>query len=250
MGITLLIILLCLLLLNIPAFLEHRHYTMVVFDKDEISFDILSMCCLSQHGFIQWFDAAVRCLVPFKLILICNICIIFNFIQYKKRHQNMTYKEKNKEKQNKEEKTHRKEIVSLTFLLLTVSFTYIILTLPYTVYILFVQYMRHDSKTYSISEIISSKWLLYNSSLCLLYLNNSVNFFLYCARGENFKERFLVMCGCRKKIDPRQKIIEQALLERNMRLLKKEASQNELKLNDSTIGLNISNKETMINLTK
>ena len=55
-----------------------------------------------------------------------------------------------------------------------------------------------------------------------MYLNNSVNFLLYCIGGETFKEEFLVMCGCHKRLSAREKVIEQAKKDREERLKERE----------------------------
>lgn len=66
-------------------------------------------------------------------------------------------------------------------------------------------------------EYISGANLRYICSISLMYLNNSVNFFLYCIGGETFKGEFLIMCGCLERMSARDKVIEQAKKERAKR---------------------------------
>ena len=76
-------------------------------------------------------------------------------------------------------------------------------------------------------DYISSDYLWAKCSFGLLYLNNSVNFLLYCISGETFKEEFLIMCGCHKRLTAREKVIEQAKKERQERLKEKKTSGKE-----------------------
>ena len=111
------------------------------------------------------------------------------------------------------------ELRSLTYMLLTASFSYLILTLPYLLKILCTPYMVHFYELFD--DFGSAMQLWYICSLCLMYLNNSVNFLLYCIGGETFREEFL-MCGCHKRMSVREKVIEQATKEREERMNEKE----------------------------
>ena len=109
-----------------------------------------------------------------------------------------------------------KELRSLTCLLLAASFTYLFLILTYVIFILFSQYTHHLYETHD--QYMAAKWLWYICSICLMYLNHSVNFFLYCIGGETFRVEFLIMCGCHIRLSPREKVIAQAKKERNDKL--------------------------------
>lgn len=121
---------------------------------------------------------------------------------------------------DKKGKADDKDLKSMTYMLLTASFTYLLLTLPYIIYALF---GKHTEVLYeSADEKKSSKLLWYICSLCFMYLNNSVNFLLYCIGGETFRGEFLIMCGYRKRLNAREKVIEQAKKEREERKKERE----------------------------
>ena len=63
-------------------------------------------------------------------------------------------------------------------------------------------------------EYISAEYLWVTCSWSLMYLNKSVNFLLYCISGNTFKEEFLVLCGCHRRLTAREKVIEQARKDR------------------------------------
>ena len=82
----------------------------------------------------------------------------------------------------------------LRIILLFISFTYLILTLSYNIYILLAEYMREYYSSYD--EYIAFNRLWYTCTTLLLYVNNSVNFILYCLGGRTYREEFLKMVGC------------------------------------------------------
>ena len=145
-------------------------------------------------------------------MLIGGICIVYNIYKSNKNRQIII--------SDKNAKEDDKYLKSLTYMLLTASFTYLFLTLPYVIYMLLGQYIQHLYEKYD--AYISALHLWAIISFCLMYLNNSVNFLLYCISGELFREEFLVMCGCLKRLTPRQKVIEQARRKREERLKERE----------------------------
>lgn len=168
-------------------------------------------CGLSDNT-TKWFDAIVRCLIPFCLMLIGDICITYNIWKSNKMRQDMISEEKSKEDEA--------ELKSLTYMLLAASFTYLFLNLPYIIFIMFAKYTNHFYKTFD--EQISANHLWYILSVCFMYLNNSVNFLLYCIGGKTFKKEFLVMCGCYKRTSAREKVLEQAKKDHEERLKERE----------------------------
>ena len=228
-GLALLVILLCIFLMNIPVIVSSVSYTIIMFEKDEINFDVIVTCLMLENDPAFWVDAFFRCTIPFLLMLIGDICIIHNIKKCNKFRQYIISKGNDKVKD--------KEVISLTTLLLAASLTYILLTLPYIIHILFSHYTFQLYETED--EFYSSHHLWFICTKCLMYINNSVNFLLYCIGGTTFREEFLVMLGCHKRISPKEKVIEQARLNKEKRMKEKEKHQNGDKYNALKNGLDV-----------
>ena len=226
-GITLMVILFCLFLLNIPTPIDMVSHTEIIFDQDEVHFEVSKECAVVNIDFV-WVDTTVRCLIPFAAMLLSDLCIVYSLYKFNQRRQEIVSDESAKKDEE--------ELRNMTLMLLLASFTYLLLTLPYMIYILFPQYTGKFYESYD--EYISAMKLWYVCSQCCIFLNNSVNFLLYCISGETFREEFLVMCGCRKRLTAREKVIEQARKEREERLKEREMGM-KLEQNTSNLQLNI-----------
>lgn len=173
----------------------------IIFNHDEIAFDVHVICALSSDTvLVKWFDATVRCMVPFILMLAGNISIVYKIHGSNRNRKHMISDES--------VKVYGKCLKSITYMLLTASFTYLFLTLPYAMKIFICEYTRIFYET--VDEFQSAEYLWSAISFCLMYLNNSLNYLLYCISGKTFKEEFLVMCGCHKRLTGREKVIELA----------------------------------------
>ena len=219
-GLALFVMLLCLFLLSIPKLISVAFRNFILFDKDEIDFELYVYCgtLSSETNFNDyWFDTIVRSVIPFILMMTGDICILYCFQKSNKMHKDIISDEKIKKE--------KRALKSVTFMLLTASFTYLFLTLPYSVKLLSYDYVWSIYR--SINDYQSAMELWNQCTSCLLLLNNSINFLLYCISGETFKEEFLVMCGCHKRLTAREKVIEQAKKERQERLKDKKTCEEE-----------------------
>ena len=83
--------------------------------------------------------------------------------------------------------------IRLTVMLLTVSFTFLITTLPMNVSIIASAFWNRQSDDLA---RMSKFQLVFTVAEMLMYLNHSVNFFLYCATGQKFRSEMVRMvCG-------------------------------------------------------
>ncbi|KAK7114892.1 pyrokinin-1 receptor-like [Littorina saxatilis] len=83
--------------------------------------------------------------------------------------------------------------VRLTVMLLTVSFTFLLTTLPMNVSVIAAAFWNRQAGDVA---TMSKFQLVFTVAELLMYLNHSVNFFLYCATGHKFRSEMVRMvCG-------------------------------------------------------
>lgn len=189
-----------------------------------MTFTVHKSCQVTSYT-TAWLDSISRCIVPFVLLLIVNIKVIYLYHQNQKDRKDLISSTKAKADKNKEK--------VLTIILLTASFSYLLFNLPYISYILLMPALRY---TYSDGTVISyaywdhecmktgiecsdrryddfkivddsgedrgiyiaDMYLWYVISICFMYINNSINFYLYCLGGPTFRKEFTAMMSCCK----------------------------------------------------
>ena len=194
--------------------MSNKTYSLLIFDQDQINFALHVNCENSNDPVVYWFDAVIRCFLPFILMLLGNISIIYSLKKSNKRRQDMLTEDQAKDDDE--------QLQSMTISMLAASFTYLFLTLPHTVCHLYNYLMDpvlHINKRL-LNKNASDIYLFQVCANCSILLNNSINFMIYCLGGEKFNKQFQIMCGCQKRVDPRQKVIDAALVERKRRLEK------------------------------
>ena len=120
----------------------------------------------------SWIDLACFCIIPFTVITSCNAAIIFRLCLKKSR-------------------SVEQKMTSITLTLISVSLLLLVSTIPFEVYQL--------SQEESPSETIETEYL-YVFSIFLIYLNNSINFFVYCLIGTTFRKELLKLF-CKNRIE-------------------------------------------------
>jgi len=129
---------------------------------------------------------ALYCVIPFIIMLTLNILIIKRLHKVKKsfEHRNMSIKS-----QRRQTRSH-----SLTKMLLTVTFYFILVSTPNFIYTL-IQSKLLDTKNFTAQEYAQTEII---DAVCtlLLYLNHTLNFFLYCVSGRRFRKQLTSMLKC------------------------------------------------------
>ncbi len=131
-----------------------------------------------------WQDLLVRSVLPFCILLICNILIIVRLgHQHKTRKQNMksTNEEGNKRKDEK--------MKSITAMLLTVSFTHLVCIAPMQI-----MYVVDGSDPFGWT--ITQRWqavvaLRWGFAIAIYYLNHAINCVLYILSSSEFRKDLL-----------------------------------------------------------
>ena len=134
--------------------------------------------------YFKWIDISTRLISPFILMLTGNTIIICLLTKNEQKRKSMT----------SSSDKNAKKVKSVSIVLLTTSFSYMLLTIPYMLYITVGQQLAHYYK--DLDEYTSVMQLWFMISACFLYLNNSINFFLYCISGSHFRKEFYFMLRC------------------------------------------------------
>jgi len=82
-------------------------------------------------------------------------------------------------------------------MLLAVSFTYLVSTFPMAIAMVFHDEWRRESVDQLPKEVFAQRQLIRTVSEMLMFLNHSINFYLYCALGQKFRNQ-VVKTLCRR----------------------------------------------------
>ena len=130
------------------------------------------------HG---WLSMTVYCFLPFGLMLSLNSAVICRLRSMNRRFSS----------QRQSTKSKRRTTTSMTRMLLCVTFYFVVVTTPAFIFTYYQDRLFFTSKLtreqYADSELVDAVLTL------LLYLNHSINFFLYCASGRRFRMELIAM---------------------------------------------------------
>ena len=178
-------------LLYIPAFWCRLSYQ-VIFNEEGNKFEILYRCIESKYFIVtrlfHWIDIFVRSAIPFVFLCFTNVIIIYSLRKAERFRKTIS----------STPDAENNQVAFLTALLLATSFTHLVTTLPTGLYYLVLPYTL-PYYNYSRDAFLSASHLWLVSCGCLGYLNNSVNFVMYCIAGRRFRVEFVCMIMCKKK---------------------------------------------------
>ncbi len=133
-----------------------------------------------------WVDAFLYSFLPFVVILVLNTLIIRQVI-----HARRSRSELQSTASTDSRRTAQEGSMRLTFMLLTISFAFLITTLPMNVSLIATAFYNSYTKDL---HVISRFKLVRTITELLMYVNHSMNFFLYCATGEFWFNIILYEC--------------------------------------------------------
>lgn len=141
-----------------------------------------------------WIDAALYALIPFLLIIVFNTLIIIQTLRattWRGEAQKgpLIHMEKRKVSNDNNAK--------LTVMLLSVSFTFLITTFPMAIAMVF--HNQWDKEIHDPSttiQVVAQRRLIRTIAEMLMFVNHSINFYLYCALGQKFRNQVMkALCG-------------------------------------------------------
>lgn len=120
-----------------------------------------------------WIAFALVSALPFVAIAVCNATIIWTLMRARIRRTNTT-------------NTYNSHVTHTAVLCLSASFTFLVCIVPSIVLLIGKPYWTHSghgNAAYDISKAVCN---------LLVYVNHSINFFLYCMTGGRFRHEFVV----------------------------------------------------------
>lgn len=173
-----LLIFLFLVVYNIPMMMVTSSKTYSTDGKDMYHCYYDMRLAYLAMSVIPWMDLTIYSLLPLLMMMISNSIIIFLVMKRRKLLESRRSKSA--------------DANALTATLLTVCFVFMLLTLPHAIYAISANHL-HESHENKIDFIT---WRLLAGFL--RYVNNAINFFLYCLSGRPFRKE-LRRLFCRQK---------------------------------------------------
>ena len=131
------------------------------------------------HKIWPWIEVSLSTFAPFLLMLFCNTMIIARLLRARvqRKHQVTPF----------QSSRDGVRMTSMTGMLLTTTFTFILLTLPAALYL-----TGQISFWKQIRQRVFFRifWVI---AQLLIYLNNAINFILYCVSGPHFRREVLLL---------------------------------------------------------
>ncbi|KAL4219423.1 hypothetical protein ACF0H5_022003 [Mactra antiquata] len=160
--------------------------------------------CEASHVFSRdiwpWVDAAIYSFIPFGIITILNSLIVRKVLYARRKrtllqHTQITTKYSNfscSSKQSSQRQRANESNKKLTIMLLSVSFTFLLTTLPMNALQIVSAFVGNvTGKRYA--QMMLGRTIVE----LLMYMNHSINFFLYCATGRKFRKQVRdLLCRC------------------------------------------------------
>ena len=141
------------------------------------------------YKYWTWVDFAVGFAVPFAILLVGNILIIVSLKRQANRRRKMSMTQTEKEGR------------SVTLMLIVLCVIYAICLIPYNVYFIVLPYVREAAFKMPFLEMVKRmEYLLFIHAVvsCLSYINSTTNFLLYFLSGTRFRKEVRHLFTCRR----------------------------------------------------
>ena len=171
--------------------------------------------CIANPAFIYlvdevwpWVDAALYSFCPFFIITVLN-CFIVKQVWLAKRRREMYLQNKCNRGIPRTRSRGTEASTRLTLMLLTVSFTFLLTTLPMNIVLILAQFWNNTPQQGL--QKSATFILVKHVTELLMYVNHTINFFLYCATGKKFRKILMdLLCNrgiCGKNVEVGQTVI-------------------------------------------
>ncbi|KAH3815956.1 FMRFamide receptor-like [Dreissena polymorpha] len=141
-----------------------------------------------------WIDICVYCIVPFAIILIGNVLILFKVVQSQKKSRRRLHL------RSQQQGIRHVQKSSKTAILFTLSIVFLVTTSPASIYLIGETYWRQDADDASKAKL-DFWWAVVSM---LMYTKNSVNFLLYCLNGTKFRKELFRLINWKKRFPTEQ----------------------------------------------
>ncbi|XP_033753651.1 growth hormone secretagogue receptor type 1-like [Pecten maximus] len=139
------------------------------------------------NGVWVWVDAGIYSFVPFAILSILNGRIIQKVCIAKNERKHLVTTDRNGCNNIRSKHSGTGEVSrKLTMMLLMVSFTFLLTTLPMNIILIMTKSWNEQNQQQK-----ADFYLAKTVSELLMYLNHTINFFLYCISGRKFRRQIL-----------------------------------------------------------
>ena len=133
-----------------------------------------------------WIDSFVASYIPFAVMLISNLAIIYKVLKatlHRRSTMNVG-------------KDVSSKMGSMTAMLLLLNFIFLLTTSPIVIFLAYQKDFMGDQSPQSMARF-NLAWVIVN---LIQYCNNALNFFLYCISGARFRRELTsTVCRCGRK---------------------------------------------------
>jgi hypothetical protein len=175
-----------LLALNSHILVYYR-LSVIFIDRNGVIYHSCSRVSISYTHFWTriwpWVTMLAYTGIPFSVICVCNSCILYKVIQGQRARKMLQNPRMGPD--------GLPRLVSLTYMLTTVSCVFLLLTLPVSLQYLIDAIKREFSISWS--QNVHGVRLTYAATNLIAYINNTINFLLYCISGSQFRREVYLM---------------------------------------------------------
>ncbi|XP_045215468.2 lysophosphatidic acid receptor 6-like [Mercenaria mercenaria] len=130
-----------------------------------------------------WIDFCAFCLIPFTVIVIGNALILFKVINSQRKVKSRIVPTAGSGNRQQTTSSHSSKQSSMTAMLFTLNIVFLISTSPISVYNICYPFWTANASEHDYAQL-ALWWAVVNM---LMYVNNSLNFILYCLSGSKFR---------------------------------------------------------------
>ena len=147
-----------------------------------------------------WVDAAIYSFIPFVVIMALNTMIVRQVIVSKRYRGELCQQASTtltlRTSHGSMEVSKTTESTRLSVMLLTVSFAFLITTFPMNTTLIATSCWMKSMPNGLVTDLSLAAKLILVRTVCelLMYVNHSINFFLYCATGQKFRRQLCALC--------------------------------------------------------
>ena len=177
--------LICTCYIPVPVFISS--HDLIIFSGN-VFFTVETYCAFTKAT-VEYFRVShmlTHSLIPFAVMLFGTIIIIVCL--YK------TIKTRGSLKHTEQDHSELDRVITLAISLFAINITYLILTLPYVLYTVLIKYARNmygsNDKFYNL------QYIFYVCSMSCEYINNTINFVMYCLAGKPYRDELLLIMRC------------------------------------------------------
>ncbi|XP_064626832.1 FMRFamide receptor-like [Lineus longissimus] len=149
------------------------------------SFCVSATAAYENFIFAIWYWIDLLCYVglPFVIIAFCNCSILYK--------ANQSHVDRLKFQSRDRDNKTSADLTTMTYMLVTISVAFVLLTLPFSLHFIASGQVKNPTEQQEADFTLS-----YAVTYLISYVNNSINFLLYCVSGTQFRREVFKMLKC------------------------------------------------------